>query len=189
MARGSDAATGAATSAQNISNQSSGNSSALYGALAPTLESEMANPQGFGPQAVAEMTTQQQQGAGGSEAAAVGQGALRAARTRNAGTADAAIGQSTRTAGETLSKGLLATQMANARAKMQQQQEATGGLENLYGENLNSSVGALGQVASNVNANTGAENASWDWAKDVMDPILSDLSQSSGTILKAAGGK
>jgi hypothetical protein len=35
----------------------------------------------------------------------------------------------------------------------------------MYGQNLGGSVGALGQVAPNVNANTNAQNASYDWTK------------------------
>lgn len=180
MARGSNQATGAATSAQNISNTDAGNAAGLFGALAPTLESEMAHPAGFDPTTMAKMNTGAQQTAGGSNAAAVGQGALRAARTRNAGAPAAAEAASNRAAGETLSKGRLGVDTANAELKARQQQQGAQGLESLYGTNTGASVNALGQVASNVNANTNAENASWDWAKDVFDPLMSNLSYSKG---------
>jgi hypothetical protein len=184
MARGSTDAQGAATAAQGISNQASGNAGALYSTVAPALETEMAHPAGFDPTTEAAMNTGAQQSAGGSQGAAVGQGALLAARTKNAGTADAAIGQSSRSAGEKLSKGLLATQMANAHLKAQQQQEATEGLENLYNTNEGASVGALGQVANNVNANTNASNASWDWAKYILDPAMEDASSGAAMAIK-----
>lgn len=164
-ARGSDQATGAATSAQNISNTTSGNSQALYSTLAPQLEAEAAHPAGFSPTDMADMTTSQEQAAGGSEAGAVGEGLLHAARTRNAGGADAAIGESARAAGRQLSSGVLGTQLANQRLKQQEQQAGMSGLEGLFGTDTGASVGALGQVASNVNADTEAENASWDWTK------------------------
>ena len=177
MARGSQAANTGATAAQGISNQSSANAGALYGVLAPELESQIANPQGMSPTDLAAANTASQESAGGSEAAAVGQGALRAARTHNAGTADAAIGEGTRGASQALSKAALGTQLANARMKEGERQAATSGLEGLYGTNTGASVNALGEVAQNVNANTNAENASWDWAKYILDPAMAAAGQ------------
>jgi hypothetical protein len=172
LARGSQQANTAATAAQGISNTQAGNSNALYGALAPELESQMANPQGINPTDLAKIKTSNQQSAGGSEAAAVGQGALKAARTRNAGGADAAIEASTRKAGEQLGSENLKANISNEQLKQQQRTAATTGLENLYGTSTGASVGALGQVANNVNANTNAANQSWDWAKYILDPAL-----------------
>ena len=165
MARGNAAAQTAANSAISISGQSNTNAESLYGTLAPQLEAEAAHPAGFAPTDLAAMNTAAQQSAGGSEGAAVGQGALRAARTRNAGAADAAIAQSGRQAGQELSKGALGTQIANSNLKNTQQQHALTELGNLYGQNLGESVGALGEVAPNINANTNAEQATWDWTK------------------------
>src|SRR5690348_4147207 len=82
MARGSEQANTAATSAQNASNQFGANANALYSTLAPELMSEAAHPSGFGPQELARMNTAAQQSAGGANAGAVGQGALLAQRTR-----------------------------------------------------------------------------------------------------------
>ena len=174
MGRGSDQATGAATSAQNLSNEYGANASGIFSSLAPELMSEAAHPAGMAPTDLAATNTAAQQSAGGGQSAAVGQGALLAGRTRNAGSADAAIAKSTETTGQNLSRAALQTQLKNVALKQQQQQEGQKGLEGLYGQNAGESVGALGQVASNVNANTNAENASWDWAKDVMDPLMGD---------------
>ena len=165
MARGSDRADNAATSAQGISNTSAGNAQGLYSTLAPELQSTATAPQGFNPNDFAAMNTSAQQSAGGSAAGAVGQGGLLAARTRNAGGADAAIADSVRSSGRQLSQGVLGTQIANAKLKEQQREGALSGLQGLYGTNTGASVNALGQVAGNVNASTGAENASWDWTK------------------------
>ena len=172
--RGNDQANAAATSASNISSTAAGNAGALYSTLAPSLESTMANPQGFNPVDMAKMDTATMQTAGGTQAAAQGEGALRAARTGNAGGSDAAIAKAARTGGEIASEGALSTQIKNAVLKQQQRQEATSGLEGLYGANTGASVNALGQVASNVNADTNAENASWDWTKG-MDSITKAL--------------
>jgi|SRR5580692_6405934 hypothetical protein len=188
MARGSSQATSAATSAQNLSNSLEGNASSLYGTVAPQLEAEAAAPSGYAPADLAAMNTAAQQSAGGSQAGAVGQGALLAARTRNAGAPAAAIGQSTRTAGQQLSNAALGTQTANARLKEQQRQAGLTGEENLYGRDLGAGVQALGEVAPAVNANTNEENASWDWSKDILAPLLQAGGAAAPTIAKAFGG-
>lgn len=172
MARGSDQAKTAATSAQNLSNGYGANSSALYGQLAPELMSEAANPQGMTPVAKAQMNTAGQQSAGGGMASAVGQGALAASRTRNAGTADAAIQGAARSAGQNASNAALKTEMADTGMKEKQKQAGLSGMENLTGMQTGASVNALGQVAGNVNADTNAQNASWDWAKYILDPAM-----------------
>ena len=137
---------------------------AAHGALRE-LQTISTLPPGYAGVNLAAADTAEQQSAGGGQSAAVGQGALLAGRTRNAGSADAAVGASTRAVGQQLSEGALQTRLKNAGMKMQQQQAGIGGLGNLYSENL-------GAVAPNVNANTEAENASWDWAKDLMGPML-----------------
>lgn len=163
MARGSTQATNAATTAQNNSNTLMGNAGAIYSDIVPTLESQAANPQGFNPADEAAMETGAVQSAGGATAGAVGQGGLEAARTRNAGAGQKAIADSARTAGQTLSKNLLGIRSANANLKNNQRQSALGELSGLYGTTLGGSNQALGTVAPLINANTNAENASWDW--------------------------
>src|SRR5215472_9871338 len=140
MARGSEAAQGAATSAQGLSNTAEGNAQGLYSTLAPTLMQQATHPQGMTPTAIAGMTTAATQTGGGTQSGAVGQGALRAARTRNIGAGDAATAQSARTAGEQVSKGVLGTQLANEQLKQQQQQGALKGMEGLYSTNLGAGV-------------------------------------------------
>jgi hypothetical protein len=175
-AQGNANATQAANNSQDFLN----NSNALYSTVAPQLTSEAANPAGFDPTDLAAMNTDAQQSAGGSQAAAVGQGALLGARTRNSGAAASAIGEAAREGGQQLSKNALGVQRANAGLKESQRQSALGGLENLTGletgaanNALGVSNGALSSVASNAQANTAAENASYDWASQIMDPLLS----------------
>lgn len=149
-----------------------GNANSLYGNLAPTLEGEIAHPAGFAPSDLASMETGAQESAGGSQAGSVGQGGLYAARTRNKGGAAAAIADATRGAGRQLSTNLLGIRSANAKLKNQQQQSGISGLENLTGLETGASNTALGNVANLSNANTNAINASWDWSKDLFDPIV-----------------
>lgn len=144
-----------------------GNAGAIYSDIAPTLESTLANPQGFGPADEAAMETGAQQSAGGSEAGAVGQGGLLAARTKNAGSAAQAISDASRGAGENLSKNLLGIRTANAQLKQHQRDSATSGLEGLYGTGVSGGNAALGEVAPLVNADTNASNASWNWLKPI----------------------
>lgn len=193
MARGSNTAQTAANSAQGVSNQAGAAAGSLFSTLTPELLNESANPQGFAPADLAAMNTASQESAGGSESAAVGQGALQAARTHNLGTPNAAIGQSVRQAGTNLSNSALRTQIMNAQEKNKERQSGIGGLENLYGTELNTELGGLGQVANNVNANTNAANASYDWAKDFLDPLMGSAARApwgllSGTPSSGGGG-
>ena len=149
-----------------------GNANSLYGNLAPTLEGEVAHPAGYAPSDLSAMETGAQQSAGGSQAGAVGQGGLYAARTGNKGAAAAAIADSSRGAGQQLSKNLLGIRSANANLKNEQQQEGISGLTNLTGLETGAANTALGTIAPLSNANTNAYNSSYDWATDILDPTL-----------------
>lgn len=175
--RGDQTASNAENTSVADSGAFMGNANSLYGDLAPTLEGEIAHPAGYAPSDLSAMETGAQQSAGGSEAGAVGQGGLYAARTRNKGGAAAAIADASRGAGQQLSRNLLGVRSANAGLKNQQQQAGISGLTNLTGLETGASTSALGNVAGLSNANTNAENASYDWATDVFDPIL----QAAGT--------
>lgn len=187
MARGSDQATGAATTATNNSNAFNANQQSLYSDLAPTLEAEAAHPAGFNPADEAAMETGALQTAGGSQAAAVGAGNLLGARTRNKGAAAAAIPASARATGENLSQNLLGIRGANAKLRNEQQQAGISGLENLTNTETGAENTALGQVAPDVNANTEQENESWNWAKDLLDPALSAAGAAGAAKLGAGG--
>jgi hypothetical protein len=187
MPRGDPNAAAAETSANKMSGVNAGEAAGVFGSLSPFLTTEMTHPAGFDPATMAAMNTGAQQSAGGAAAGAVGQGALRAARTRNRGGANAATEASTRAASQTLSKGLLDVQEANARLRAQQQQEGAGGLERLFGTTTGAGVNSLGEVASNANANTNAANATWDWAKNLFDPLLAAGGSAAPTIGRAFG--
>lgn len=166
MARGNQGAQTASTNAYS-------DAQSLYGPLSAELQTQAVHPSGIDPATMAQMDTSALQSGGGSTAAAVGQGALRAARTRNAGGADAATAAATRTGGEIASKGILANRVKNAELKVNQQGQAESGLNNLFAENLSGGTAA-------VNANTGAQNASWDWASDLLDPMASNAVKAYG---------
>lgn len=187
MARGSTAANTAASSAQGLSNTLQGNAASTFGSLMPELQSEVANPSGFNPVDKARMTTEAQQGAGGSQAGAVGQGALLASRTKNPGAASSAIAQSSRNSGQQLSKDTLATNLADQSLKEKQRSQGISGLEGLNSTELGGGINALGEVAPAVNANTNAFNSSYDWTKDILDPLVSAAGGAAPSIQKAFG--
>lgn len=157
MARGSEPAQNAATS-------SYANAASLYGPLSTQLMSDVAHPAGINPVDLARMDTAALQTGGGSNGSAVGQGALRSARTRNAGGADAAIASAARTGAETASGGILRNRLASSELANQQRERALSGLNSLFAENLGGGTNA-------VNADVNAKNASWDWAKDLVVPL------------------
>lgn len=122
---------------------------------------------------MAAMNTEAMQGAGGSEAGAVGEGGLQAARTRNSGAPAKAVSDAARTAGQRLSTAGLGVQTRNAELKNSQRERALSGLTGLTGAETGASNNALGEVAGNANANTNAANQSWDWSKYLLDPAIS----------------
>lgn len=132
-----------AGSGQSLSRTGANNASSLYGTLSPTLSTMATNPQGINPADMAKIRTSNMQTAGGANSGAVGQGSLLAARTKNAGTADAAIAKSGETAAQNLSKANLDTQRENIGLKNQQQQEGLRGLQSLYGTNTGEAIGGL----------------------------------------------
>lgn len=127
----------------SISQNAQSNAASLYGTLSPALMTMATHPTGIDPTTLAQMKTSNMQTAGGANAGAVGQGSLLAARTKNAGTADAAIAKSGEAAGETLSKANLGTNIENANIKQQQQAEGLKGLQGLYGTNEQEALGGL----------------------------------------------
>ena len=173
VAKDSFANSGAANAnsgtANNLSSTLSGNAQGIYGSLAPTLQAEAAHPQGFAPTDKAAMNTAAQQSAGGGNASAVGQGALLAARTRNAGAAQNAIAQGGRQASQNASDAAVGTEMANANLKNKQQQAGISGEEGLYNSTMGGGLNALG-LSNNAlgvsnsalnTANSADENNPW----------------------------
>jgi hypothetical protein len=167
---------------QNLSNQLSANASNIYGGLEPTLQAEAAHPSGYTPQQKAMQNTAAQQSAGGSQAGAVGAGGLYAARSRNAGAAQGAIGNATRGAGANLSRAAVGTETNSANLANQNQQHGIGGLESLNSTELG---GGLNALSTSNQALAGADQSAANnpWMKLLMQSI-----QSGGQVGAAAAG-
>lgn len=114
-----------------------------YSFLYPQLKQEALNPQGYTRQQLAYMNTASQQSAGGGAAATTGQANLEAARTRNAGGFQAAVGTANRGAQRDMSEKALQIQGMQANLQQAQRQQALSQLQSLYGTNLGSSLGFL----------------------------------------------
>ena len=112
---------------------------------------------------------------------AVGQGALLAARTKNAGTADAAIAQSARTAGQQASNTAVGTEVKNADLQQRQRQSALGGEEGLYSSTLGGGLNALG-LSNSAYAGADASGANNPYLK------LLQTAMSGGATAAAGAG-
>jgi len=137
------------------------NAQNLYGTLAPELQAQAAHPMGYTPQQKSAINTAGQQSAGGSMAGATGQGALLAARTRNAGAGANAIQQSGRNASDELSKVATGTEVGSADLANQQQQNAYKGLEGLNSAELGGSLQALGLSNQALDVGNRAQPSFW----------------------------
>lgn len=127
-----------------------------YGTLNPIYTQEATNPQGFTQQQTANQLTASAQNLGGGVAADVGQGALLAARTNNAGGATAAIDAAAHGAQAQQSENALGVQNQSAMLARQQQQQGLAGLNGIYddanrtgGDYLNTANSAAQAAAAN----------------------------------------
>jgi hypothetical protein len=127
-----------------LGNQYASQALGVNSTLAPALTAEAVNPQGFNPTTKGQMTTAAEQTAGGSNAGAAGSAGLRAARTRNIGSGQAATADASRGASERLSQTNAGIQSEDAQLKAKQSQAGLSGLGALYGTDVNAGNNALG---------------------------------------------
>ena len=168
----------------NQANRFTGRTSQLYNTMFPTLRNELMNPQGFGKDMGA-INTANQQSIGGSVAGAVGQGNLMAARTGNAGGFAPALDEAARSGARQLSQNAVGTQEANAYLKQQQREQATQALGNLYGENTNATLRALGLGNEALGESTNALNIAGgqkSFGNILGDSFANQLGKSLGSI-------
>lgn len=147
-----------------MSSQLNDNATNLYGSIAPTLQAEAAHPAGYSPTQLSAMNTAAMQSAGGSQSGTVGQGALLAARTRNAGAAQNAVGAGSRAAGANLSNAAVGTQVKDANLAQQHQQAGIAGETGLYNTDLGASENALG-ISNSALSGADQSSANNPWMK------------------------
>lgn len=144
--------------AQQRSGQLYNNATSGYDFLNPQLTQEAANPQGYTPQQLSYMNTASQQSLGGGAAATTGTANLEAARTRNAGGFQGAVGTANRGAQKQLSQNALGIEEKQANLQEAQRQSALSALQSLYGTNLSGSENYLGASNTALNAENQAPN-------------------------------
>lgn len=136
--------------ANNLENQYSSSALGIGSSLAPQLQAESTSPGGYNPSEIGAMQTSAEQAAGGGAAAGVGEAGLRANRTRNIGSGQAAGAAANRGASQDLSQVNAGIQTGNANLKAKQQQEGLSGEGALYGEDVGAGESALGLSNSAV---------------------------------------
>lgn len=158
---------------KNLFNQAS----SLYGFLDPTLVSDVTDPQGYSTGDLTAMNTASQQSLGGSTAGITGQANLEAARTRNAGGFQGAIGEGSRAARRQLSQNAVGIQQAQANAKLAQRSQAIQALMNLYGIDQSTALNYL----NSSNSALGAENAASGFKASWFNPFVTEASKTLAT--------
>lgn len=157
------------------------NAQNIYGAMEPQVAAAAAHPQGLTPQQMAAQRTAAQQSAGGGMASATGQGALLAARTRNAGAAQNAIQQAGRQTGQELGNQAVQTEMQNATLQNQNQQRAQAELGKLYNTELGGSQEALGLSNQALDVANKARPGFWQqFAQEAGADVLKGLTTRPG---------
>ena len=171
--------------AQARSKQLYGNSQGDYNFLDPALKAEAVNPEGYSPQQLAYMNTASQQSLGGGTAATTGTADLTAARTRNAGGFQGAVGTADRANQRQLSQNALGIQKSQADLQQAQKQQALSALQSLYGTNLTGSEGYLNTSNTALKDENAAPDPWKDYAFKTLNGATSAL-MSAGT--GGAGG-
>lgn len=148
--------------------------STIAGQLTPQLQAEAENPQGYTPQQQAYMNTASQQSLGGGEAATTGQANLTAARTRNAGGFQGAVGTANQGTQRQASQNAVQNATAQANLQQQQRQSALSALQSLYATNLSGSNTALNEANQTPN----------EW-NTLLNTTVGSAGQAAGAYAKA----
>jgi hypothetical protein len=121
----------------------------------------MLHPQGVGQTGLSAETASALGGAGGAAAGLTGAADERAAVSRNAGGFSAALDDAARQRAKGAagaSEGITAN---NEQLKQQQVQDASQGLQHMYGTDTSGMLSAMGQQAGDINAEVNADKTGW----------------------------
>jgi len=139
-----------------------GTTAAAIGApLTTTLQNDVNNPIGFTPTETNNMLVAGEQGAGGANAGIAGAAGLNAMRTRNSGALSGVLDQSARIKQQQLSQNALGVQNESARLAQQKRASALGGLQGLYGTDVNAQLKAMGIQDQDLQTAIQAGNSGW----------------------------
>jgi hypothetical protein len=153
----------------------------LAGTLTPALTNDVNNPIGFTPTETNNMLVAGEQGAGGATAGVTGQAGLNAMRTRNTGALSGVLDQAARTKQQQLSENALNVQNQSARLAQQKRASALGGLQGLYGTDVNAQLKAMGIQDQDLQTAIQAGNSGWlQNTMGVIGGLASDASKGAG---------
>src|SRR5487761_2105730 len=146
----------AATTASTTAGRYGAGASDIYSNVVPTLERYTTTPPGYQPLDLATMKTEAQSGAAATSGKIAQEAKLRAMRTGNAagvGSEEVAGAEAGARVGGGAVQDILAQ---NAKLKEMQRQQAFGGLENIYGQNVSGELGAQEVVPKDISEATRA---------------------------------
>lgn len=156
-----------------IQGQNGAQNLSAYNTVNPVYSAFAQGNQGMTQSQVANANTSLQQSQGGTQAGAVGEGNLQAARTGNIGGYSAAVDDAARSGGVTSSQGSLNVQNENAQMAHQNQLTGLQGEQQLFNTTDQAQLGAL-NAANNVQSPF--------WQKLLMQGV-----QSAGQVAAAGG--
>ncbi len=134
---------GVKSDALGISGTANQQAQSAYATVNPQYQQLATGTVGYNPQQMADMDTGAMQSLGGGVSAAVGEGALTAGRTNNAGAFSAALDDASRQAGVQQTAVGLGVQNQNAQLEQQNRVLGLQGLSSIYGQGTQDSISAL----------------------------------------------
>lgn len=154
-------ATNAADTASGTAATYGGEAAGTNSTLTPFLTQQMLHPQGFSQQDQSAQLAAGLGAAGGSTSGITGVADQQAARTGNSAGFTSALDDAARQRSKMGAGVAEDVASKNAQLKQTQQQNAAEGLEGLNKTQTSAMLGAMGQVAPDVNAEVGAGKAGW----------------------------
>jgi len=154
-------ASGAATTAGNTAAGEGADADSISSTLTPFLTGQLLHPQGQSQQDQTQELNQAEAGAGGTTSAVTGDAALMAARSRNPSGFTAALDNAQRSRGKaaaSTSEGIAAN---NANVKLGQQEDASKGLQGMYGTDTDAMLKSMGVQTGDINSEVNANNSGW----------------------------
>jgi hypothetical protein len=153
--------------------------------IVPGYQREAQTPIGFNAGQLNNMLVAQQEGAGGANATATGEGRLAALRSRTAGGFAPALDEAARAKGRTLATGALDIQNQNARLGLERQQQARNALQGLYGTDTTNMLRAMGVQNEDLNTALAAKRQGWLQDTEGLLNTASKGGEAAADIMKA----
>lgn len=135
--------------------------SGISSTIIPTLNREAAGGGGLTPTQKNQALVASQQGAGGAAGGVAGAAGLAAARTRNSGSLSGVLDAAARAKAQAGSQAGLNVENASTKLAAQQQQQALGGLEGLYGTDVSAQMKAMGLQNQDLDTELNANKQGW----------------------------